>query len=138
MKKPVNIILSIAQVSLTIFCLVIYFLSTRKMGVMRSLVYRNSVWDSMNLKEYLTYGLIVLSVLFILSCFINKVYVKRFKVSIICTVLSLIGVILSIYLNTDILRSYYVVIIGTIIILAIEFLKINFLYKKQKAISKQR
>lgn len=129
-KKIVNIIASVMQVSLLVFSVVIYYLSTRKMGVMRSLTYKNDVWSTMGLKNYLIIGLIVVTILFIILVFINKQYKRMFSSSIIFLCFSVICTVFTIYFNDTLLRAYYVLVIGAVSILTIQVLKINFIQKK--------
>lgn len=129
-KKIINIIASVIQVSLLVFSVVMHYLSTRKMGVMRSLTYKNDVWSTMGLKNYLIIGLIVITILFIILAFINKKYGKRFRSSITFLCLSIICTVFTIYFNDTLLRAYYVLVIGAVSILTIQVLKINFIYKK--------
>lgn len=131
-RKIINFIASLVQISLLIFVVVIYYLSTRKMGVMRSLTYRNDVWEQQGLRQYLVLGLIIVTILFAIGSFINRRHYRRFKVSITFMVVSIMCSIFTIYFNDTLIRAYYVLSIGALAILTIELVKVNFIYKRSK------
>ncbi|WP_454053101.1 hypothetical protein [Clostridium sp. Marseille-Q7071] len=118
---------TIIQLILVIFVLTIHYLSDEKMGVMRSLTYRNSVYDKLSLRLKIIYGLILL--LIILVILSVKAYKKfnKFKYSIGVIAITLCLILFGVIFNSQVLLSYYVILIGFSIVLVIELLKIIFL-----------
>lgn len=128
---------TIIQILLVIFTVVIYNLSHKKMGLVRHFTYQNYKWDDINLRFYTICILGLLIIVFIISAYIKykkSVDFKKsvyFKINIIFIVLSLIATVFAIRFNADKLLTYYVLVIASIFILIIEFLKINFLQMKK-------
>ncbi len=115
------------QLILVIFVLTIHYLSDEKMGVMRSLTYRNSVYDKLSSRLKIIYGLILLLIILIsLSVKAYKNF-NKFKYSIGVIAITLCLILFGVIFNSQVLLSYYVILIGFSIVLVIELLKIIFL-----------
>ncbi len=122
---------TIIQFVLIGFALIIYYLSDKKMGVMRSLTYRNSVWNNLNLRNWIIYTLIFILILFIIFAFIKYKKSNRILSSLICIVINAIVMVFAIVTNSESILAYYVLMLGAEIVLIIEFLKLNFLQVKK-------
>lgn len=129
-KSAIKLLANIVQVSLTIFALTIYYLSNEKMGVVRSLTYRNDVFDKLSLSVNITYGLYFTFMLFLIN--VVRLYIKNkmsndFKYSVAFILLNLILIIFIVKFSSDVLLSYYVISISAFILLVIQVIKFNFL-----------
>jgi len=117
----------IIQVALIVVAAVLHYLSNKKMGVMRSLTYRNSVWNNLNLRSWIICILVLLLLLFIVLAFIKYKKSLKIKYFIIVIVVNVLSLIFTISVNSKEMLSYYVIIIGVVSVLIIEALKISFL-----------
>lgn len=117
---------TIIQISLISFSLTIYYLSDKKMGLMRSLTYKNDVYNKLSLNLGITYGLSFILVLFIITMI--RVYKDpiKFKYSLGFVVLNLLSIILVVNLNTYIVISYYIFSLSITGLLIIQLIKFNF------------
>lgn len=131
-KNILNWIGTILQISLTIFAIVIYNLSNKKMGLVRHFTYQNYKWDGINLRFYTTCVLSLLVIAFIVLYYIKyrnasePRKITSFKINIVFIVLSFIAIAFAVIYNTDKLLTYYVFVLVSIFILLIEFLKLGF------------
>lgn len=114
------------QVGLVIFAITIHFLSDKKMGIMRSLTYRNAVFDKVHLKLNIVY---ILSFIFLLMLILAIKYYKRsgkFKLYLLFVLFNLLVFVFAVKLNSEILLSYYVLLASALAILFIQLIKFIF------------
>lgn len=122
-KKIFNWILSVLQMALIVFSIVISHLAKTKMGVMRSLTYRNDMYNKMNLDKIVLIFLVIIVLALILMAIINYRKSKKYKVLIGFILLNICAIIFTLKINSEIIISYYVLTIATTILLFIEVIK---------------
>lgn len=122
---------NIIQVCLIIFSLIIYYLSDKKMGLMRSLTYKNDVYNKLSLKVWITYWLLFILFLFIITMI--REYKKSIKIKscIMFIVINVLSIIFAVKLNTEIVLSYYILVISVSTLLCVQLMKLNFLEIKK-------
>lgn len=124
MKNILNWMISVIEIGIIIFGIVIHQLSTKKMGVMRSLTYRNHVWNSKNIDEILIYILIITAIMFLIITIYNYKKNKIWNiVNLIILILNILAIVFMTKLNSDLLLSYYVLSMSITIVFVIEVLK---------------
>lgn len=118
---------TIVQVCLIMVAITIYYLSNKKMGVMRSLTYRNDVYNKSSLKVWIIYSLAFMLLLFIITAI--RIYKEsiEFKHSLFFITVNLFIILFAIKINTDIVLAYYVLILSSLVLLIIQVIKFNFL-----------
>lgn len=118
MKKIIYSTFSLLQFIIFLIGTILTYLSDKKMGVMRSLTYRNLVWNKMDLDRYLLILIIVLLVIKIVAYLPTK---KR--IFLILIVLDIIAIGFIIFFNTTIIFSYFIIILALAIILSLGLIK---------------
>lgn len=118
---------TIIQACLITFSLIIYYLSDKKMGLMRSLTYKNDVYNKLSLKVWIIYGLLFILVLFIITMVRAYRESVNFKCCLGYIVINVLSIIFTVKLNTEIVLSYYVLAISLSLLLCIQLIKLNFL-----------
>lgn len=114
------------QIILVIFAMTIHFLSDKKMGIMRSLTYRNVAFDKVSLKIKIIYALIfILLVILILTIRYYRDF-QKFKWHLLFILFNLIIVICALKLDSETLLSYYVLLISAFVVLFIQLIKFIF------------
>lgn len=130
-KNILNWMFSSIQVGIIIFGIVIHQLSTKKMGVMRSLIYRNHVWNSKNIDKTLICILMITAVILLILTIYNYKKNKVWNiVNFIILILNILAIMFMTKLNSDLILSYYVLSMSITIVFAIEVLK-KLLLKQQ-------
>ena len=129
LKNFFKILLNISQALLIIFAGLIYYLSNEKMGVMRSLTYKNYVFSNFDLKRKMIYVGVAIVLLLVATSIRVYIKYKKSSYSLIVNVISVIVLGLMFKWNENIILAYYVLAIVALIVLFIEILKLNFLYK---------
>lgn len=124
MKKIAYVLCSVVQLILIFTAGILVYLSDKKMGVMRSLTYRNLVWNRGNLDRYILIFLITLTIL----CAVCYLFTKKFSLFILI-IFDILAINFTIFFNTTIIFSYFVIIIALCPILGLELLKS---FKKKK------
>lgn len=130
-KKFLNWLGTIIQACLAMFALIIYYLSDKKMGLMRSLTYRNDVYNKLSLKVWIIYSLLFILLLFIITMVRAYKESDKFKCCLAYIVVNLLSIIFAVKLNSEIVLSYYVLVISLSVLLCIELIKFNFLKIKK-------
>lgn len=121
------------QICLIIITGVIYYLSNKKMGLKRSLMFRNINWNNQKFDRYMTFSLIIILLVFIILTVINFIRKKKLKWNLTFSAISMICIIFALIFNSEVILSYYVLLICMNICLIIEIIKLNF-KKLQKSI----
>ncbi|NEU04240.1 MULTISPECIES: hypothetical protein [Clostridium] len=130
-KNILNWMFSSIQVGIIIFGIVIHQLSTKKMGVMRSLIYRNHVWNSKNIDKTLICILMITAVILLILTIYNYKKNKVWNiVNFIILILNILAIMFMTKLNSDLILSYYVLSMSITIVFVIEVLK-KLLLKQQ-------
>ncbi|GAA0125162.1 hypothetical protein UT300019_10640 [Clostridium sp. CTA-19] len=130
-KNILNWMFSSIQVGIIIFGIVIHQLSTKKMGVMRSLIYRNHVWNSKNIDKTLICILMITAVILLIITIYNYKKNKVWNiVNFIILILNILAIMFMTKLNSDLILSYYVLSMSITIVFVIEVLK-KLLLKQQ-------
>ena len=122
---------TIIQACLIAFSLIIYYLSDKKMGLMRSLTYKNDVYNKLSLKVWIIYGLLFILVLFIITMVRAYRESVNFKCCLVYIVINVLSIIFTVKLNTETALSYYVLAISLSFLLCIQLIKLNFLKIKK-------
>lgn len=117
---------TIIQGCLTVFALIIYYLSDKKMGLMRSLTYRNDVYNKLSLKVWVIYCLLFILLLFIITMVRAYKESVKFKCCLVYIVVNLLSIVFAVKLNSEIVLSYYVLVMSLLVLLCIQLMKINF------------
>lgn len=118
-KKISKCLLTSIQTGLILFAVSILYLSNERMGVMRSLIYRNEVYDRLTLKIKIIYILSFVMLMFII--FAIKTFKSKYYLLLI--MINLISIIFVIKFNSQIILSYYVLSISLTLSLVIELIK---------------
>ncbi|KMT21120.1 hypothetical protein [Clostridium cylindrosporum] len=129
-KSIIKLVGTLIQILGILFAITIYYLSRSRMGIVRSLTYRNSVYNNEGLRSILIYLLIFLTISFVFTMVINYKYKVNFKETLAFVILSSLITIASINLDSDTLLSYYVLVFSSIVILTIQLIKLNLLKRK--------
>ena len=132
-KNVFKWLLTSIQICLIIITGVIYYLSNKKMGLKRSLMFRNINWNNQNFDRYMTFSLIIILLIFIILTVINFIRKKKLKWNLTFSAISMICIIFALVFNSEVILSYYVLLICMNICLIIEIIKLNF-KKLQKSI----
>lgn len=132
-KNVFKWLLTSIQICLIIITGVIYYLSNKKMGLKRSLMFRNINWNNQNFDKYMTFSLIIILLIFIILTIINFIIKKKLKWNLTFSAISMICIIFALVFNSEVILSYYVLLICMNICLIIEIIKLNF-KKLQKSI----
>ena len=132
-KNVFKWLLTSIQICLIIITGVIYYLSNKKMGLKRSLMFRNINWNNQNFYRYMTFSLIIILLVFIILTVINFIRKKKLKWNLTFSAISMICIIFALVFNSEVILSYYVLLICMNICLIIEIIKLNF-KKLQKSI----
>ena len=122
---------TIIQAFLIAFSLIIYYLSDKKMGLMRSLTYKNDVYNKLSLKVWIIYGLLFILLLFIITMVRAYKESDKFKCCLVYMVVNVLSVIFAAKLNSEIVLSYYVLVMSLLVLLCIQLMKLNFLKIKK-------
>ena len=118
MKRVVYIIFSIVQLILLSTSGILTYLSDRKMGVLRSLTYRNLVWNRMDLDRYLLISLLI----FIIIGAVYYIVTKK-KSMIVLILFDIVAIGYIVLFNTDSIFSYFIIGIALSLILGLELAK---------------
>lgn len=118
MKRVVYIIFSIVQLILLLTSGTLTYLSDRKMGVLRSLTYRNLVWNRMDLDRYLLISLLI----FIIIGAVYYIVTKK-KSMIVLILFDIVAIDYIVLFNTDSIFSYFIIGIALSLILGLELAK---------------
>lgn len=118
MKKIIYYIFSIIQYIIFFTATILVYLSDKKMGVMRSLTFRNLVWNKMNLNKYLLILMIALLIVKIVTYLATKN--SNFIILIVFN-LMVIGFI--IFFNTITIFSYFIITLALCLILSLSLIK---------------
>lgn len=118
MKKIIYYIFSIIQYIIFFAATILVYLSDKKMGVMRSLTFRNLVWNKMNLNKYLLILMIALLIVKIVTYLATKN--SNFIILIVFN-LMVIGFI--IFFNTITIFSYFIITLALCLILSLSLIK---------------
>lgn len=132
-KNVFKWLLTSIQICLIIITGVIYYLSNKKMGLKRSLMFRNINWNNQNFDRYMTFSLIIILLVFIILTVINFIRKKKLKWNLTLSAISMLCIIFALVFNSEVILSYYVLLICMNICLIIEIIKLNF-KKLQKSI----
>ncbi|WP_040328214.1 hypothetical protein [Clostridium ihumii] len=125
-KNVFKWLLTSIQICLIIITGVIYYLSNKKMGLKRSLMFRNINWNNQNFDRYMTFSLIIILSIFIILTIINFMKKQELKWSLTFSVISIMCIIFAIVVKSEVILSYYVLLICMNICLIIEIIKLNF------------
>lgn len=118
MKKKIYIFLSLIQLILFLIGSILTYLSDKKMGVMRSLTYKNLIWNNQRLDVYLVAVLTASLILWILLYILNKKFYILFYFIINIILLSFV-----IFFSTESIFSYFVIGITLTFLLFLEAVK---------------
>lgn len=118
MKKIISSTLSIIQFIIFFTAVTLIYLSDKKMGVMRSLTYKNLIWNRMNLDKYLLILMIALLIVKIVTYLATKN--SNFIILIVFN-LMVIGFIL--FFNTITIFSYFIITLALCLILSLSLIK---------------
>ena len=132
-KNVFKWLLTSIQICLIIITGVIYYLSNKKMGLKRSLMFRNINWNNQNFYRYMTFSLIIILLVFIILTVINFIRKKKLKWNLTFSAIAILCIIFALVFNSEVILSYYVLLICMNICLIIEIIKLNF-KKLQKSI----
>lgn len=117
--KVITTIIFIIQIVLTIIFSILSYTAYHKMGVVRSITYRNSIYDLLEIDIYLMVGFIILLITFTILYFLGNKLKKAIYI------LSTVGSIVFLYYNsTNNIFIYYIVGIYLFLILLLEMLKV--------------
>lgn len=118
MKKIIYYIFSIIQYIIFFTAAILVYLSDKKMGVMRSLTFRNLVWNKMNLNKYLLILMIALLIIKIVTYPATK---NTNLIILIIFNLMIIGFIT--FFNTITIFSYFIITLALCLILSLSLIK---------------
>lgn len=121
MKKIINSTLSIIQFIIFFTAVTLIYLSDKKMGVMRSLTYKNLIWNRMNLDKYL----LILVITFLIVQIIFYLFIKKFSF-IILIIFDLITIVFILCFDTSIIFSYFIIVLALCFNLGLSLIK-NFI-----------
>lgn len=121
MKKIISFTLSIIQFIIFFTAVTLIYLSDKKMGVMRSLTYKNLIWNRMNLDKYL----LILVITFLIVQIIFYLFIKKFSF-IILIIFDLITIVFILCFDTSIIFSYFIIVLALCFNLGLSLIK-NFI-----------
>lgn len=121
MKKIISSTLSIIQFIIFFIAVTLIYLSDKKMGVMRSLTYKNLIWNRMNLDKYL----LILVITFLIVQIIFYLFIKKFSF-IILIIFNLITIVFILCFDTSIIFSYFIIVLALCFNLGLSLIK-NFI-----------
>ena len=121
MKKIISSTLSIIQFIIFFTAVTLIYLSDKKMGVMRSLTYKNLIWNRMNLDKYL----LILVITFLIVQIIFYLFIKKFSF-IILIIFDLITIVFILCFDTSIIFSYFIIVLALCFNLGLSLIK-NFI-----------
>ena len=121
MKKIISSTLSIIQFIIFFTAVTLIYLSDKKMGVMRSLTYKNLIWNRMNLDKYL----LILVITFLIVQIIFYLFIKKFSF-IILIIFNLITIVFILCFDTSIIFSYFIIVLALCFNLGLSLIK-NFI-----------
>lgn len=117
--KVITTIISIIQIMLTIIFSILSYTAYHKMGVVRSITYRNNIYDLLEIEVYLMVGFIILLITFTILYFLGNKLKKTIYI------LSTVGSMIFLYYNsTNSIFIYYIIGIYLFLILLLEMLKV--------------
>ena len=131
MNKIVNHILSFLQLIILAIVFLVQYFSTRKMGMMRHVVYTNQKWEANY--PIATYELGAIAVVAIIALIVGiKLFVKLksenkdaiwMKIFALQMVVSIIHIGFSLIYSTEQIRSYYYINIGLLLTVFFQTMK---------------
>lgn len=117
--KFITTIISVLQIILTIISSILSYLAYNKMGVLRSITYRNSIYNLLEIEVYLMVGFIILLITFTILYFLGNKLKKTIYI------LMTVGAMLFLHYNsTESIFIYYIIGIYLFSILLLEMLKV--------------
>ncbi len=130
-KNILKWLITIVQIALVIFAVVINYLSDKKMGLVRHFSYQNFKWDGMGLDKIILWILIFIFSMLIITAVIRYKKSLNYPKFTLWIGAAALAIVFSIVSDTEALRTYYVFTLASAIILAIELVKVNFLIAKK-------
>ena len=131
MNKIVNHILSFLQLIILAIVFLVQYFSTRKMGMMRHVVYTNQKWEANY--PIATYELVAIAVVAIIALIVGiKLFVKLksenkdaiwMKIFALQMVVAIIYIGFSLIYSTEQIRSYYYINIGLLLTVFLQTMK---------------
>ncbi len=135
MIKTIKIIFIIMQVAALIPAVVLEYLSDKKMGVMRYLVFKKRIYEestfNANLMKIYIMLLIGMAIISFLMLIYNIVKAKNSKLKNIIMnsfVINLMGIIFIVWKKTLNLQAYHFFLISVFIIIVLQYAKLVFIW----------
>lgn len=126
-NKVIFMILSVVQISIITLVIALEYLSHKRMGVARDMIYRNQVFEAkmftpflMNIYISFFVALAIVGILLLIYSVVKIRKQKIIKHAIFTVSLNLIGVIFILLQNSTKLNAYYFFIIAFLIIIIIQ------------------
>lgn len=123
-KRISGWVISAVQAALFLAAAAVHYLSDKKMGMMRSLVYRNKMYSGSHLENMILIGLCI-TLIVLLVCVYGRRKAKRSMAeALVFTLLNIAAIAFLMLTNPDVMLTYYVWIIAVLPIMALEAIQL--------------